>query len=313
MQHFIPRTSLVHRAAAAGLLFLAAACGGSDAEVAEQSQAANAEQVDQKSSGTATERELASFTAPADSVLTPRQVEAFLRTTLVQFDLVRQEAPQYHAKVAQMEQRAEKSNGGLVAGLRNMADAGGVIVGFGDLIGGSYVRSARSLGYNPAEMEWVRERMAEVSMALAMQPMYEAAAQQAQSMRQMAESYRGQPGFTDEQVQEMLRNADETEKSAREQMAGSRAIGRNMEILRQARPNVTTNMWTAVALVGGPGGLLGLTGLGDPTDTTSVRQMNEWRRIYTDALANKVTPGLEASVPAHEAKPRLEAAEPASN
>jgi hypothetical protein len=313
MQYFAFRTSTVHRAAAAGLLFLAAACGGADENVADQSQAANAEQVDQKSSATATERELASFTAPADSVLTPGQVEAFLKTTLVQFDLIRQEAPQYHAKMAQMEQRAETSNGGLVAGLRNMADAGGVIVGFGDLVGGSYVRSARSLGYNPAEMEWVRERMAEVSMALAMQPMYEAAAQQARTMREQAQSYRGQPGFDDATIQQMLQSADEMEKGAREQMSGSAAIGRNLEILRQARPNVTSHMWTAVALVGGPGGLLGLTGLGDPADTTAVRQMNEWRRIYTDALANKVTPGLEASVPAGEAKPRLEAEQPASN
>jgi hypothetical protein len=71
-------------------------------------------------------------------------------------------------------------------------------------------------------------------------------------------------------------------------------------------------MWTAVALVGGPAGLLGLNGLADPNDTTAQRQLTEWRRIYTDALANKVTPGLEASVPAGEARPRLEA-EPASN
>jgi hypothetical protein len=41
-----------------------------------------------------------------------------------------------------------------------MAAAGQTMYQVGDLIGGSYVRSARSLGYNPAEMEWVRERMA---------------------------------------------------------------------------------------------------------------------------------------------------------
>jgi hypothetical protein len=307
MPNAMPRIPFARRAAAAGLVFLTAACGGgSDAEVAENSQEANAESVDQKSSATATERELASFTAPADSLLTPRQVEAFLRTTLVQFDLIRQEAPQYHAKVAQMEKRGQ--DGGLIAGLRNAADAGTLMVGFGDLVGGSYVRSARSQGLNPAEMEWVRERMAEVSMALALQPMMEATISQAATMRQSAESYRGQPGFDDAAVQEMLKAADEMEKGARDQMAtGSGAISRNMEVLRRARPNVTNHMWTAVALVGGPGGLLALTGLGDPGDTTAVRQMNEWRRIYTDALANKVTPGLEASVPAGEARPRLTA------
>jgi len=304
MQRSMTRNPFARRAAA-GLLLLAAACGGDDnAQVAGNSQAENAEAVDQSSSATATEKEVASFNAPADSVLTPQQVEAFLRTTLVQFDLIRQEAPQYHAKVAEMEKRGE--NGGLIAGLRNAADAGGVLVGFGDLVGGSYVRSARSLSLNPAEMEWVRERMAEVSIALAMQPMLEANVQMAQSLRQQAEQYRGQPGFDDAQIQEMLRNADEMEKAAREQMSGGAvAVTRNMEVLRRARPNVTNHMWTAVALVGGSGGLLGLTGLADPNDTTAVRQMNEWRRVYTDALANQVTPGLEASVPAGEARVKL--------
>lgn len=294
----------LRRAAAAGLVLLAACGGGDDQQVAQNSQAENAEQVDQKSSATATEREVASFNAPADSVLTPEQVQAFLRTTLVQFDLIRNEAPQYHAKVAEMEKRGEK--GGLIAGLRNAADAGGLIVGFGDLVGGSYVRSARSLNLNPAEMEWVRERMAEVSMYMAMRPMYEAAASQARTMREQAESYRGQPGFDDATIQGMLQSADEMEKSAREQMAAGAAVTRNVEVLHRARPNVTDHMWTAVALVGGPGGLLGLNGLANPSDTTAQRQLTEWRRIYTDALANQVTPGLEASVPAGEARPRLE-------
>jgi ElaB/YqjD/DUF883 family membrane-anchored ribosome-binding protein len=305
MQHTLTLDRSARRAAAAGLLLLAAACGGDDnAQVAANSQADNAKSVDQESSATATEREVNSFRAPADSLLTPQQVEAFLRTTLVQFDLIRQEAPQYHAKVAEMEKRGEK--GGLIAGLRNVADAGNVMVGFGDLVGGSYVRSARSLNLNPAEMEWVRERMSEVSIALALQPMLEGNLQMAQGIRQQAESYRGQPGFDDASIQEMLKNADEMEKNARQQMSGGGgAVTRNMEVLRRARPNVTNHMWSAVALVGGSGGLLGLTGLANPGDTTAVRQMNEWRRIYTDALANQVTPGLEASVPPAEARPRL--------
>jgi uncharacterized membrane protein len=303
MQHPIQHTRSVRRAAAAGLVLLAAACGGGGDDPASESPAANAEQVDQKSSAAATERELAGFNAPADSVLTPAQVQAFLRTTLVQFDLLRSEAPQYHARVAEMEKRGDK--GGLIAGLRNAADAGTLIAGFGDLVGGSYVRSARSLNLNPAEMEWVRERMAEVSMYMAMRPMYEATVGQAKSMREQAESYRGQPGFDDASIASMLQSADEIEKNAREQMNASHAVTRNVEILHQARPNVTDHMWTAVALVGSSGGLLGLGGLANPADTTAQRQLSEWRQIYTDALANKVTAGMEASVPAGEAHPRL--------
>ena len=311
MQHPMPRISL-RRASAAGLVLLAAACGGDAPE--QQTQAANAEQVDQSSSASATEKEVADFSAPADSVLTEAQVQAYLKTTLVAFDLVRQEIPQYHQKLAQVSTRAEKGNDGLVAGLRNLTDATTAVAGWSDLVGGSFARSARSLGYNPAEMEWVRERMSEVSAAIAMRPMYEGAVSAAAAMRQQAEQYRGVPGFEEAQIQEMLRNADETEKNAREQMNGSRAIGRNMEVLRRARPNVTDHMWTAVAFAGGASGLVGLTGLSDPNDTTAVRQMNEWRRIYTDALANKVTPGLEANVPAGEARPKLDAeAQPASN
>lgn len=306
----LPRISL-RRAFAAGLVLLAA-CGGDAPQ--DQSQAQNARQVDQQSSATATEKEAASFAAPADSVLTEAQVQAFLKTTLVQFDLVRQQMPQYHQKLARMNERAEKNQDGLVAGLRNLTDATSLVAGWTDLVGGSFARSARSQGYNPAEMEWVRERMAEVSVALAMKPAYEAQVSSAAAMRQMAEQYRSTPGFDEAQIQEMLRNADEMEKTAREQMAGgSRAVSRNLEVVHRARPNVTDHMWTMVALAGGASGLVGLSGLTDPTDTTAVRTMNEWRRIYTDALANQVTPGMEADVPAGNARPRLDAEAPATN
>jgi hypothetical protein len=307
MQYSIPGTRSVRRASAAALLLLAA-CGGDAAQ--EETQAASVEEVDQKSSATATERELASFTPPADSVLKPEQVQAFLRTTLLQFDLIRQESVKYHEQAARMAQRAEKDKGGVMSGLRNAADAGTLLAGFGDLIGGAYVRAARSQGLNPAEMEWVRERMGEVSGYLMMKPMYEAAASQAATMRQQAEQYRGQPGFDDASINEMLKSADETEKQAQEQLNAAGAVRRNMEVLHRVRPNVTDHMWAAVSLVGGVG-LLGLTGLSDPADTTAQRQLTEWRQVYTDALANKVTPGMEADKQPGEARPQLSA--PAAN
>jgi ElaB/YqjD/DUF883 family membrane-anchored ribosome-binding protein len=308
MPYAMPRIISVRRTAAAGLLLLAAACGGADA-AEELSQVANAESVDQESSATVTENEQSSFSPPADGVLTPRQVDAFLRTSLVQFDLIRQEAPKYHQKVAQMEKRGEE--GGLIAGLRNAADAGSVLIGFGDLVGGSFVRSARSQGLNPAEMEWVRERMLEVSGHLAMRPYYEGLVEQAKTMRAQAEQYRGQPGFTDEQVQEMIRNAEQSERQAREELNAAGPVARNMEVLRRTKPNVTNHMWGMVSLATGAGGVFGLHGLAEPNDTTAARQMNEWRRVYTDALANQVTPGLEATVPAGEARVRV-AEQPAS-
>ena len=302
-----PRTP--GRAAAAGLLFLAAACGGGDAG---RTDAAKVEEVDQKSSATATEREVASFRAPADSVLTPEQVNAFLRTTLLQFDLIRTESAKYQERAARMAERQEKSKGGVIAGMRDAMDAGSWMMGYADLVGGSYVRAARSQGHNPAEMEWVRERMGEVAGYLAMRPMYQMAVDGAKSMREQAEQYRGQPGFDEATIQQMLQSADEMEREAAQQMNASRSVTANMEVLRRAKPNVTDHMWTAVAFAGGGAGLLGLTGLAEPGDTTAQRTLNEWRRIYTDALENKVTPGLEADRPAGEARPRLDAEAPAS-
>lgn len=306
MQYSIFGTRSVRRASAAALLLLAA-CGGDGVEErAGDTSEARVSEVDQKSEATATDRELASFKAPADSVLTPEQVNAFLRTSLLQFDLIRQESKKYHEQAAQMAARAEKDKGGVVSGFRNAVDATQWLAGFGDLIGGSYVRAARSQGYNPAEMEWVRERMGEVSAYLMMKPMYEAAASQAATMRQQAEQYRGQPGFDDASIKQMLESADEMEKQAQDQLRAAGAVSRNMEVLHRARPNVTDHMWGAVSIAGGVG-LLGLTGLSDPNDSTAVRQLAEWRQVFTDALANKVTPGMEASKAPNEARPQLSA------
>ena len=77
MQYPIPGTRSVRRASAAALLLLAA-CGGDGVEGrANDTSEANVAEVDQKSSAAATDKELAAFREPADSVLTPEQVNAF--------------------------------------------------------------------------------------------------------------------------------------------------------------------------------------------------------------------------------------------
>lgn len=266
------------------MLALLSACGGGgNAEAG-----ATPDDVDQETSVAVTEDEEQSFTAPADSSLTPQQVEAYLKTSLLQFDLVRREA----GGVQKMEERAK--DGGLIAGLRNVSDAAGMM----DRIGGSYVRSARTLKYNPAEMEYVRERMAEVGTFLAMKPMIEGQIQAAQQMRQQAADMRAQmaagtlQGYTEENLKEMENTAAEMERAAREQVTSS-AVGRNLEVLRRARPNVSEPMWTAVGFAGGSAGLLGLSGLTNPQDTAAQRQLDDWRRVYTDALANRRSAGME--------------------
>lgn len=86
---------------------------------------ARASEVDQTTSITPTEKEIASFQAPADSVLTPRQVEAYLKASLLQYDLIRDEAPALRKQAMAMEQREQK--GGVMNGMRNVAAAGSLI------------------------------------------------------------------------------------------------------------------------------------------------------------------------------------------
>jgi len=284
------RRSLGAAGATAGLLVLAACFGGGGNEGGDD-VAARPEDVDRDAPATVTEREQNAFRAPADSSLTPQQVEAYIKTSLTQFDLIRSEAPKLHARVAEMEKRGEK--GGLISGLRNAAAGGQLMMQTADLIGGSFVRSARALGYNPAEMEYVRERMGEVSGYLIAKPMLEQQGSMAQTIRQQAEAMRGQPGFDEAQIQQMLQSADEMEKSAKEGGDVARSTLANYQVLRRFRPNVTDAMWLNVGIAGGASGLLGLSGLSDPNDADAQKKLDEYRAVFTDALANKVTPGTE--------------------
>jgi hypothetical protein len=281
----------LRRVLALGLIATVAACGGNDNAADGGSESgATADEVDQKSEAGVTEAERSAFTPPADSSLTPQQVDAYLRTSLLQFDLIRAEAPSLHRQAQAMEERAK--DGGLISGLRNAAQGIGAMAHWADLVGGSYVRSARTLKHNPAEMEYVRERMAAVSAYLMVKPMQDMAKQSADQLRQQANAMKGQEGVTDEQVQAMLQQADQMEQNASDSNA-SPALRQNLEAVHRARANVTDAMWTQIGLAGGGMGLLALTGLGDPQDTATVNKLNQFRQLYTDALANKVTPGME--------------------
>jgi hypothetical protein len=288
------------RLAALSLTLFAAACGGGDAPGAESG--ATPEEVDTEASATVTEEEQQAFTPPADSVITPQQAEQYLKTALLQFDLVSREAEGFHDQAKRIDDRGKK--GGLLNGLRNAADAVGFMARFADVVGGSYVRSARTLKYNPAEMEWVRDRMGEVGVYLAIGKQAEAAsASMATQMREQARALREQlnagqlQGYTEEDVRNMEAQAAEMEQAAGQSNATG-AVQRNVAVLQRARPNVTDKMWAGVAFSSGLQGWAALSGLGDPADTTAQRTLTEWRTLYTDALNNKVTPGMENDPPA---------------
>jgi hypothetical protein len=275
---------------AVALAGLAAGCGGrgdgADADV---------DDVDLDSPITITDKEAGSFRAPGDGTLTEQQVEMYLKTSLLQFDLVRKHSERLHERVAQMQEREKK--GGALAGLRNLADAGRTFVEAGDILGGSYIRSARALGYNPAELEWIRERFLEVGSYLAMKPMHDAAAASARELRASAEKMReemasGQaPYLSESEINAMLVSAEEMETAAREPDV-SGAVLASLANMRKARPALNDAMWTALSFTGGFGGLA-FAGLADPNDQEAQEKLDELRKLFEDALANRVSAGME--------------------
>ncbi|HET6231375.1 MAG TPA: hypothetical protein VFE05_14980 [Longimicrobiaceae bacterium] len=271
-----------------------AACGHGDAKVKPAD-------VDQDAPATATEQEAAAFTAPRDSVISDEQVAKYLKTSLLQFDLIRKESGGIHDKIAEMDKRAK--DGGTLAALRNIADAGSTMAHAGDLIGGSYVRSARSLGYNPAEMEWVRDRMGEVGAYLTAKPMLEMQVQAAQQMRAQAEQMKAQAGsgYSAADLQQLTASANEMEANAKG-ADQARSVMANVAVLHRARPAVSEPMWTTITFAGGALGMASMAGFADPNNQETQKKLDELRTVYQAALDNRVAPGMEnkpAPAPAH--------------
>ncbi|MDB4950843.1 MAG: hypothetical protein JWM27_3492 [Gemmatimonadetes bacterium] len=250
--------------------------------------------MDQKASGSATEQEVAAFKAPADSALTDAQVKAYLQVALLQFDLVRREAPAWHQKVAEMNDRAK--SGGTLAQFRNAVEGVGALGQMGDLIGGSYVRASRALHQNPAEMEWVRDRMNEVGGYLMAKPMLAAQVQAAEQMRAQASQMSGM-GLTADQIAEMKKNADDMAANARGENQPKHVLA-NAELLHRVRPGVPEAQWTQVGLFGAASGLAVFAALGDSTDTESHRKLDEFRTLFQATLDGKPAPGMEDPRPA---------------
>lgn len=271
------------------LLVLAACGGGGGAD--ETSMEATPEEVHQDAPVAPTEEEVAAFNPPADSTLTDDQVVAFLRTSLLQYDLVRKEGATLHERTAKMQEREKE--GGMLGGLANLADAGKTLAQAGNLLAGSYTQSARTLKYNPAEMEWVRERMAELSGHLMMKPMYEQQAKGVADMRTQAEELRKQAAsggenaaMLNQQADQMMQMASSMDSSSQAQVPAG-ALSRNLAVLHKARPAVTDEMWAAIGFAGGAQGWMLLSGLGDPNNTEAQKKLDEFRQVYQAALENK--------------------------
>ena len=90
----------------------------------------------------------------------------------------------------------------------------------------------------------------------------------------------------------MFKQADEMEKDLTFRVDPSGYA--NLEVLRRVRPRVTDGMW--MQLGGHGGGLFALPVLSAPNDANAQRRLEDYRRLFEDALANRVTPGMEADV-----------------
>jgi hypothetical protein len=282
-----PRSSRLYWRLAPTLpaLLLIAACGGDGASMEVQP-----EDVDLSTSFLVTQEEVASFSPPRDGSLTNDQVVAFLRASLLQFDLVRSEGQRFHSTLQTMEAREQR--GGMLNQFRNMMDASTTMAAAAEVIAGSYVRASRTLNYNPAEMEWVREQMTEAAMHLMLVPMKEHARETAIQLRSQAEQMRsqliasGQPASeVEEHVNALLAAAADMEAEAQEESDATAA--RNAKRLRQVRPAVTDEMWQAIGHLGGSAGLLIVSGLADPNDPESEAKLNQVRQLFQDALDNR--------------------------
>lgn len=244
-----------------------------------------------------TDEERAAFTAPADSSLTPEQVESYLRISLARFDLLRERGAELHRRGEELAQNAQQDEG-VIAGLRNLAEGASVGGEWLRLLTGSYAQAARDAGLNPAEMEYVQERMAAVSSHLMAGGMAEAHAASAGAMQASLDSLREQlasgdvQGMSRESLDSLAAGLEAGGAELAQAAAASPAIRQNLEAIRAARPNVSDAMWVQLGLAGGAMGLGAFAGLGDPSDTTAVRQSDEFRRLLEDAIANRVTESL---------------------
>jgi len=224
------------------------------------------------------EEERAAFTAPADSSLAADQVDRYLRATLAQLDLIEAErAPVQDSMAKLREARRAAARSGAPRPRAPVAI-------WSDFVDATYIRSARELGYNPAELWFVRGRLAAVSGHLMAQQAHAGRHQAAALLRQQAELLRGQPGVPPEQIDAMLRGAEETENAA--PPPTSPRVLQNLETLRQARSGLSDSAWVRIGSVAAGSEV---TTLGGMPDAELTRKLEELRELCRAAVENQRT------------------------
>jgi hypothetical protein len=271
--HFPTKEAHISRAATRALRALALALVALSASGCFRDRAGDAPEV--------TAAEQAAFAPPADSSLTPEQVDRYLRTTLAQVERIRAEGAEARKQAAAQAERARA---------RPATDSGprprSARALWGDFVDASFVRAARKLGYQPAEMWYVRGRMSAVGAHLTGTRMDASRGQAVGLLREQAEAMRGTPGVTQAQIDAMLKAAEQAERQPAPGGAPPHLV-QNLDALRRARPNLSPAAWVRVAAVASA---TGLSDLSKASQADAGRALDGIEQLYTHALENREPP-----------------------
>lgn len=233
-------------------------------------------------SGELSEKELAAFSAPADSSLTAKQVDQYLRTSLAQLELLRAEGPAARERMALAVSQRARAAPGAAKGKRPPSPQAVWV----DFVDETFVRSARKLGYRPAELLYVRGRLALVSGHLLASQGHAFNDEGAALMRQQVELMRGTPGVSEAQLQSMLQAAERAEQEQAPMTTPPR-LAQNLGALRQAQAAVSDSAWGRIASVAAG---VEVSELGQLSEAEAGRKLNELRELYLGALENRKPP-----------------------
>jgi hypothetical protein len=213
-----------------------------------------------------TAAELAEFTAPTDSSLTGPQIDQYLRTALEQVGRLKVEAPRMRERLRTPETDSTGRPRNPVARWREFTD-------------GSFVRSARQLGYRPAEMVYVRGRMAALSGQILAARMDSTRGQAAALFRAQADQMRGSPGVSQAQIDAMLQAAEQAERDSSPTVPPR--LEQNLQALRAAHPRVPSETWAQVTAFSAGGGTVELR---TATDRALAETLDRWQALFAGLL-----------------------------
>jgi hypothetical protein len=199
------------------------------------------------------------------------------------FEMLQAGAPAARARMATARSDGERAAAAPAAKGKRPKSPRAV---WGDFVDASFVRSARKLGYNPAEMWYVRDRMSAVRSHLLTSELQVSQDQAAELFRRQAEAMRTAPGATKADRDRQLQAAAQAERQP-SRPAASPLIAQNLSALRQARTRLSDAAWDRIGSVAAG---VEVSGLGERPEAELGRRLEELRQLHLHAVANREPP-----------------------